>query len=352
MKRDDSDSRSSSEALQEQADLIARRLTDAHYERHPGIAERYGPSGREKCLEDAHYHLRYLIQALAAGEPELFADYVRWARTMLETRGIPASDLRDNILLLETIVEEVLSSTDAAECFSQAKTALDQSGSIESCIQPSNPHGELARRYLELLLAGARADATRLILDAADSGVSLRDLYLDVFCVAQYELGRLWQTNEISVAEEHYSTAATQLIMSQLYPRIFNRPSNGLRLISATIGGELHEIGARMLSDLFELDGWDTFYLGANVPVRDLVREIQSRSADLVALSVTMSYHLGEASKAIRTIRENDGSSRVKIIVGGYPFRLAPDLWKEIGADGSAMAADEAVRLAKELVTP
>jgi len=57
--------------------------------------------------------------------------------------------------------------------------------------------------------------------------------------------------NEVSVAQEHYCTAATQLIMSQLYPHIFAGEKTERTLIATCVAGDLHEIGIRMVSDLF-----------------------------------------------------------------------------------------------------
>ena len=87
-----------------------------------------------------------------------------------------------------------------------------------------------------------------------EQGTPARDIYLQVFQPAQREVGRLGQTNRISVALEHYVTAATQPIMSQLYPRIFSPEKTGRRLIATCVGGELHEIGVRMVADFFEMD--------------------------------------------------------------------------------------------------
>ena len=58
-----------------------------------------------------------------------------------------------------------------------------------------------------------------------------------MFQLSLREVGRLWQMNQISVAQEHYCTAATQLIMSQLYPYIFSGERRNRTLIAAYAGG-------------------------------------------------------------------------------------------------------------------
>ena len=97
---------------------------------------------------------------------------------------------------------------------------------------------------LRLLLRGNRQAASQLILTAVARGVTVKDIYLHVFQRTQYEIGRLWQINRISVAQEHFCTAATQLIMSQLYPHIFRTERVGRRLVATCVGG------ARLFGDL------------------------------------------------------------------------------------------------------
>ncbi len=104
-------------------------------------------------------------------------------------------------------------------------------------------------------------------------------LYLQVFQPALHRVGRLWQLNRVGVAEEHYCTAATQLIMSQLYPYLFTGERHRRIMVATCASGELHEIGARMVSDFFELEGWDTIYLGASAPAGEVVETAVRRRA-------------------------------------------------------------------------
>lgn len=211
----------------------------------------------------------------------------------------------------------------------------------------NNPHGELALAYLDAVLKGDRGEASRLILNAAHGGVPVRDIYLRVLQPVQHEVGRLWQTNQISVAHEHFVTAVTQLVMSQLYPFIFSTHKHGRRMVATCVGGELHEIGIRMVADFFEMDGWDTFYLGANTPASSVVQSVLEREASVLALSATMTSHVGQVSQLVEVVRTS-AASDVTILVGGYPFNLLPDLWQRIGADGYAPDAESALRLVSD----
>jgi len=215
------------------------------------------------------------------------------------------------------------------------------------------PISDSAKHYLGLLLKGERRKARHLIHNLLENGVPLKEIYLDIFQRVQREIGYLWETNQISVAEEHYCTASTQTIMAQLYPEIISNEEKGKVAVIACVGGELHELGARMVADFLEMDGWETYYVGANTPADSLITTIQEKQPDLVGISVTMSFNIPEVKELLERIHrevEIEGKD-LKIIVGGRPFIVAPDLWKKLDdVDGFAEDIEDAVDLANALV--
>jgi methanogenic corrinoid protein MtbC1 len=206
----------------------------------------------------------------------------------------------------------------------------------------------LTDRYLSALLAGDRSTAGAMILDAVDAGLGVDRVYLEVFQPALYEIGRRWERNEIGVAEEHFCTAATQLVMSQLYPRIFAAERRGGTFLGASVEGELHEIGIRMVCDFFEMHGWDTYYVGSSTPVDAVARIVVDRQPQIVGLSATITPHVGRVEAVIRRLRDLAGNDRRPIMVGGRPFNEDAALWREVGADGCARNAADAVELARQ----
>ncbi len=225
---------------------------------------------------------------------------------------------------------------------------MSESAEVDSYLRPENPGGALAKQYLDLLLRAKRREASELVLGAVEAGTSIKDVYLQVFQPVQYEVGRLWQRNEISVAQEHFCTAATQMVMSQLYPKLFTGSRSGHHLVTACVSGDLHEVGARILTDFFEMEGWDTYYVGANTPEQSLVGTIFDQEADLVALSATMIVNVPAVASAIEAIRAE--LPEVPIMVGGFPFLQNADLVREVGGDATAVDAAEAIRIGRELV--
>ncbi|MDP2401162.1 MAG: cobalamin-dependent protein [Actinomycetota bacterium] len=344
---------SASRVIRDGAHDIVEGALQLQWERWPQLRDSLTPRQLVNVRQDTRYHVEFLASSLWAGEPLLFDDYVRWVKVLFENLELPQEWLTGSLVDVGTAMEDLLGerAAPATAMLSNALQRIDafDTGTV-SFIEPDQPHGALAVRYLGAVLGGDRFGASEAVLDAVAEGASLKDIYTYVFQRAQLELGRLWQANRITVAQEHYATAVTQMVMSQLYPHIFSSEKNGRTLVAACVGGELHEMGMRMVADFFEMGSWDTHYVGANTPPSSIVEAALRTGADVIALSATMSFHVPEIADVIDAVRSDPHARGIKVIVGGYPFNLAPELWRRVGADGSARDASAAIELATRLV--
>lgn len=216
------------------------------------------------------------------------------------------------------------------------------------------------QHYMTALQEGNNQQALYVVRSALAQGIDVRDLYLDVLQPALYEVGRLWENESLTIAQEHLATAMTQRVMAQLHAQAFGRPAPGRMIVSALgrtliaacVSGEQHELGLRMVADFFEIEGWDVYYLGANVPARDIVRMVNTQKADLLAISVTTVNNLVRAGELIRAVRISPIGPYVKILIGGQPFNRTPELYTALGADFTAYDARASVHVVYPLVMP
>ena len=343
-----------SQAIRAHSEALAQAIINRHYGLQPTEWQPYGDDGHKKSLRDAGYHLAYLSEAIADGAPALFADYIAWVKVLFAGLKLPEDALEKTLESTRFVVREQLAADMANLVEEYIEASLERLRHAPATpplfVNESLPLGGLAKDYLEALLRGDRQTASRLILESVTRGADVKDIYLHVFQRTQYEIGRLWQINRISVAQEHFCTAATQLIMSQLYPHIFRTERVGRRLVATCIGGELHEIGVRMVADFFEMEGWDTYYLGANTPADSILRTLEERRAQVLGISATITFHVSEVADLIAQVRASDVGKHVKILVGGYPFKISKDLWRSVNADGFGQDAQQAITVANTLV--
>lgn len=171
------------------AEIIERRkeaLAEAAVARcrqsAPALEERYGDRGRRKCIEDVTYHLSYLSTAIAMSCPELFADYLAWAKALLAGVGVPMEDVVGSLEALSGVLEEELPPEMGEiirEYVAVGVHELTSASAGPACFLDSGESlAELTRQYVDLLLQGNRQAASRLILDAVESGTKVREIYL------------------------------------------------------------------------------------------------------------------------------------------------------------------------------
>jgi MerR family transcriptional regulator, light-induced transcriptional regulator len=207
---------------------------------------------------------------------------------------------------------------------------------------------ETYAQYLDAVTSGERLRAFAAVEAAREAGVDLRTLYLRVFQPALREIGRLWQGNRLTVAEEHMATAITQTAMLRLLGDLEVPEPAGPLLIAACVDTERHEIGLRMLCDFLDLEGWETIYLGAAVPAESLAQMVSDRRPQAVALSASIAPHLPQLRDAIAAVREAGAPDPPLVMVGGRPFLEHPELAATLGADLTASDAAEAAALLVE----
>ena len=303
-------------------------------------------------------HLDHLAETIGLNSLPLFVDYLHWskllARHLPECEGEPSSGFQELLDLatnhLDADVVAAMREQVERGFAALKEKVMEEDDLPETTIDVTARYGRLAREYLDLLLAGERRRASELILGSVSTGLSIRDIYLHVFAPVQRELGFLWQTDRLTVAREHFCTATTQMVMSQLYPHFLSMESSRGKIVSLSVAGELHEIGIRMVSDLLEMEGWETYYVGSNTPSHNLCKILVEEEATILAVSATMTTHVAQVKELIEMVRANPLCQGVSILVGGYPFNVEPELWQSIGADGYAPDVEAIGEVAGALV--
>ncbi|MFN3691309.1 MAG: B12-binding domain-containing protein [Fervidobacterium sp.] len=339
--------------IQSNKATLAIDVLEKQLEYQPKLRNMYSEEQFSKCIDDIKYHLSFLAEAININNIKLFEDYVLWAKVLFHNINMPTKYFIVNLKCIAEILKAKLDTESYNIVEKFINRCLDVLNNVEityeTFIKYDNPHVEVLKKYINYVLDGNRNLASKIILDYVESGVNIKEVYCYIFEPALKEVGRLWQTNKITVAQEHYFTATTQLIMAQLYSKIFSGEKNGKKFVAACVSEELHEVGIRMVADILEIDGWDTYYLGANVPKNSVIEFIKQKRPDVFGISVTVTMNLHKVIELIDEIRKDEEMSDVKILVGGYPFNIDKELWKKVGADLYAPNALEASSILSEV---
>jgi methanogenic corrinoid protein MtbC1 len=334
---------------------LSEWTVNRHVEADPALPERYGASWRADWTANVQSRLAYLAQAVAVRRSELFAQMMLWTAEAALARNAEPDDFLNSLEHMRHVLAQELPppvAKTAAEYVDEALARL-RGGGPEPSAGPGSAitHSRLVLRYLEAVLAGKRREAHHLVIEQARAGISVAELYDKILQPALSEIGRMWHRGEISVADEHFATATTQALLGELRPYFRKAETRSVTVVLAAVSGDFHDVGLRMVADCFEMAGWQVFFLGANMPADDIVEYLDQHPANVLALSASTCLLVRQAGELVEIVRTCHPRGGLKIIVGGSPFELIPDLWKELGADGCAHRVTEAVELANRLVS-
>ncbi len=328
-------------------------------EQSPGAGSELGPDRWTIWRRWLEERVEELAVALQSCQPHVLEQPTKWAICWAASRGVDLQAIRQGLVVLCEVLATELPEAAAAlarQSLNQVIAKIDfhtlscESLSSSEALTTKTPVGQLTSRYLLALLEGDRQKATQLLLGAVRDGWSLLDLYSRVLTPALQEVGRLWVTNEITIAEEHFATATTKLVMPQLRSAFPSQESNGKTVLAASVSENHHDLGLQMITDIFELHGWRTIALGANVPIVDFVQAAEAFDADLLLISAALASQVPIVQETIAAIRNYAPTADTKVIVGGAAFLSAPELAEQCDADGYATDIAGAYRLGKILV--
>lgn len=163
---------------------------------------------------------------------------------------------------------------------------------------------------------------------------------------ALVEIGERWHRGEISVAAEHFATEFVRRKITSLL-NVFEHGGQRETLIIACAPTELHDIGILFASLFLVRRGWHVVYLGAQVPLVDLLATVDTVQPGLVCLSATTlesAPGLIDVAKALRQQYPD-----IPVGYGGRIFNHQPELRQSVpavflGEDARALA-DAVARL-------
>jgi methanogenic corrinoid protein MtbC1 len=307
-----------------------------------------------QIMETNHlHHAQFMLTVFRLKAYDLLARTVPWVYRAYHSRGFSYDYFPVELRAWKQALLDNGAGQDASQILvvydwmisrHETMIELSVSGDTLGFSLPDETDG-MQQIFTALLLHGDHTGCLKLVEQSIASPDELRHFYEHVVKQALYTVGTLWERNEISVAEEHLATAIVARVTSHLYGRFVGTPQTRGRAVVSAAPNEYHEVGARMVADMLELDGWDVTYLGANIPVEELLKLLRQKQPFLLALSVATAFNLENARDTIAAVRGVPEFSTMRILAGGLAFSSVPRLGREFGADGYAATLADAILL-------
>jgi methanogenic corrinoid protein MtbC1 len=348
-------SASSIDEYAQQLDVLVNDVNE-RFARSPDASTLIGGNPLERAWSNHRHHAQLMHTVFRLDAKGILEGTIPWVYRVYRSHGFASEYFPFEFEAWRDSIRKRLSVEAANELGAIYDWLLDRHDEHWSLAQQPPPSvtvgnerwGEMREQLLQLLLAGETRACLELVDQATLDITHVNELFHEVMQPVLYEVGRRWETRRISVAQEHLASAVVGRLLAQLY-RSFpsTEATRGVAVVTAA-PNEFHEIGPRMVADLLELDGWETDFVGANTPTEELLGLLVERKPRMLLVSVTIAFNLEKVAQMIEMIRSTPSLDSLKVMVGGQALALDDELWRRLGADGSADSANSALELARQ----
>jgi corrinoid protein of di/trimethylamine methyltransferase len=210
---------------------------------------------------------------------------------------------------------------------------------------------EIYEQLTQAVIDGEEEVASSLAQQALDQGLAPGDILNEGLVKGIEEVGRRFGCGDFFLPELVQGALAMQEAVEVLTPA-FEASTEGRQIIGSavagTVAGDLHEIGMTIVCSMLSAAGFQVTNLGHDVSPEAFVDKVGELKPQLLLLSALLTTTTTGQQKTIEALVAAGLRDQVQVLVGGAP--VTQEWADQIGADGYAEDAIEAVALAKKLV--
>ena len=209
--------------------------------------------------------------------------------------------------------------------------------------------------YLKALFDTDKPMALRIVQEALEGGMTPENVVFDVIIPGMERMigGMISSGNLVTLSQHFLASQIAEEVVDRLIPLFAAAPEVRGHVVIGTSHGDFHGLGKKIVTGCLRARMFEVTDLGINVAPERFVDEAASVGAEVIAISSMMVHTAtGErgAKRVRQLLRERGLEGRLRIIVGGAPYRFHDNMFREVGADAWADSAAEAPAVVARLV--
>jgi corrinoid protein of di/trimethylamine methyltransferase len=209
----------------------------------------------------------------------------------------------------------------------------------------------LFQEMAQAVIDGLPDKARELANEALKAGIEPLEAIDQGFKPGMDIVGDGFAKGELFIPDLMMSGEAMKAAIAALEPELMKRKQQRQvlgKVVIGTVQGDIHEIGKTLVATMLAANGFEVHDLGVDVSAQQFLAKVREVDADVLGLSALLTTTILNQEAVILTLGEAGLRDRVKVIIGGVP--ASPEWAQEIGADGYAENATEAVEVVKKLL--
>jgi len=296
--------------------------------------QEFGELAERETRGEARQFMDFLETSVSSRCSEPFTRYLLWLRHVLVARHVHPDVLHRCLGHLTPLFEECEPPDVRSALLGllrEAHYALRWYQAPPHSPVQMSPRVAHCDDFEAALLAGdhGRAQATfQQVLETCEHPAAAA---IDLVQPALYGIGRKWENNEISVAQEHLATAIVEALLAEASMQGEYLPPNEQNALLALAPGNKHELGLRIVADALEYAGWTTHSLPAHTSARAIIHAVRDERPRLLAVSASLPQHLMAARALFGAVRASLGKHSPHLLLGGLAVNDYPEIARAAG---------------------
>lgn len=211
---------------------------------------------------------------------------------------------------------------------------------------PAHPPAYYSDQLYDALIAHNEA-AAKKVTDSVQSMYDLTTIFFEIFAPCLHRIGDAWYRGEIRIATEHFASAYIRGILMNLL-QAFPIYSQAPTILIGCAPEEFHEIAPLMLSVLLRREGYQVEFLGADLPMDDLVAYAGDVSPEMIILSASFEHSARPLFRMQALLDELPAKPILGF--GGRYFNENPRQLERIGGEFLGSSLDQAIQKVHDLL--
>ena len=216
-------------------------------------------------------------------------------------------------------------------------------------VAPQLVKDEVFKGIQDDILTGNHTEIKIHAQEMLDKGVNAKDILQRGMISVMEVISEKFKAGDVFIPEVLLSARAMNEALLVLEPYLASEKKEvSGKVLVGTVRGDMHDIGKNLVITMLRGVGFEIQDMGVNVPMERIVEQVSEYQPDILGLSALLTTTMPEMKRVIDALKARGLRNNVRVMVGGAPVN--EKYAKDIGSDGYAPDAGEAVDLAKKLM--